>query len=187
MGTRVASGADRGAMPTGPQLRSAGADVEVDAEYIAPALSLVRPKQVVARTLEMVDATGAVLRTYEQRTGGQRLGAPRGSIVSTLTRAAATSRRGPYPPQGTMTVTLAEDPPADAAVLVVQTMQDKAGIAWTAVAARQRTYAFGPAGKGCVPGPATARQGARLVLVWFDIHGQKSATSAVITVGTARP
>jgi hypothetical protein len=54
------------------------------------------------------------------------------------------------------------------------------------VTAGDRTYSFGPAGKGCVPGPATARQGARLVLVWYDVHGQKSATSAVITVGAAK-
>ena len=186
LATAVASSPDRGAMPTGPQLRSGGDDVEVDVEYVAPALTLVRPKQAATRTLDLVDAKGMVLRSYEQRTAGKRLAAPRSTVVSTLTRAAATARRGPYPPQGTMTVTLAEDPPADAAVLVIQTATDKTGIAWTPVVAGQRAYSFGPAGKGCVPGPATARQGARLGMLWIDIHGQKSASSAVITVGRAR-
>lgn len=184
LATRVDGGPDRGAMPSGPRLRSADADVEVDVEYVAPALTLVRPKQSVDRTLDIVDAMGKVLRSYEQRTGGTRLAAPKGSAVSTLTRSAAVQRRQ-YPPQGTMTITLAEDPPADAAVLVVQTLRDKTGIAWAPVAASQRSFVFGPAGKGCVPGPAAARQGARLVLVWFDIHGQKSTTSATVTVGAA--
>lgn len=185
-------GGDIGVMPSGPLLRADGNPVEVDAEYIAPALSMVRPKQVSigtlvsARTLELVDAKGTVLRTYEQRMGGKRLAAPKGRVSSTLTRTAAAVRRGPYPPQGSMTITLAQDPPADAAVIVMQLARDKTGIAWAPVTAGQRAFAFGPAGKGCTPGPATARQGDRVVLVWFDVHGQKSGTSAVLTVGRAK-
>jgi hypothetical protein len=181
-----------GVMPSGPLFRANDDVVEVDNEYIAPALSMVRPKQVSigtlvsARTLELVDAKGNVLRTYEQRMGGKRLAAPKGRVSSTLTRAAAAVRRGPYPPQGSMTITLAQDPPADAAVIVMQLPRDKTGIAWAPVTAGQRAYAFGPAGKGCTPGPATARQGDRVVLVWFDVHGQKSGTSAVLTVGVAK-
>jgi hypothetical protein len=186
MSARPGGSGGQAAMPSGPQLRSGGTDVEMEAEYVAPALSLLRPKQVLERTLELVDAQGTVLRSYEQRAGGKPLGPPNGSAVSTLTRAAAVKARPPYPPQGTMTITLAQDPPADAAVLVVQTMRDRTGIAWAPVAAGQRTFAFEPAGKGCTPGPATARQGARIVLVWFDIHGQRSAASTVITVGAAR-
>lgn len=187
LGTTTASTADRGAMPSGPVLRSGGNDIVVDVEYIAPALTLVHPIQTVERSLDLVDAKGAVLRTYAQRPGGKPLDAPSGRVVSTLTRAQARAdARGPYPPQGTMTITLAAAPPADAAVLVVQTMRDKIGIAWAPVAAGQRTFSFGPAGKGCVPGPAAARQGARLVLMWIDVHGQKSAASAAITVGAAR-
>ncbi len=188
LGTTTASPADRGAMPSGPVLRAGGNDVEVDVEYIAPALTLVHPKQTLERSLELVDAKGAVLRTYAQRPGGTPLDAPSGRVVSTLTRARAIAEgRGPYPAQGTMTITLAADPPADAAVLVVQTVRDKIGIAWAPVTAGQRTFSFASAGKGCVPGPAAARQGARLVLMWIDVHGQKSAASAAITVGATKP
>ena len=172
----------------GLHLRADGADVEVTSEYLAPNLSILRPKQAQARTLELVNRKGDVVRTYPEDLGGTPLAAPAGTVASTLTPAVQKATRPPYPASAEMVITLAKDPPADAAILivVVGAAKNRTGIAWAPAAAGQRAYTFSQGGKGCYPGPAAARVGERVMLEWVDVHGRISAVSRPITVGLAQ-
>ena len=163
----------------GLSLTSGGVPIEVTVEQLAPALSLMRPKQALARKLELVGSRGSIVRSFAQNTGGKRLPAPRGKVTSTLTRDAVSRSR--YAISAAMTITLAQDPPKDAAALVVfeGTGADRAGRAWTVPVRGQRTYTFSQGGKQCTPGPVVARQGARVSLAWFDIHGRESRAATV--------
>ncbi len=163
----------------GLSLTSDGVPVEVTLEQLAPALSLLRPKQATARKLDLVGSRGAIVRSFKQSTGGKRLPAPTGKVTSTLSRNAVVQSRTPI--SAAMTITLAQDPPKDAAVLVVfeGTGADREGRAWTVPVRGQRTYTFSQGGKQCSPGPIVVRQGARITLAYFDIHGRESRAAAV--------
>lgn len=167
----------------GLHLMEGGADIDVSIDAIAPALGRIRAA-AGTRTLALANVRGKTLRTYPQATGGTRLAAPRGTAVSTLTAAQIKATRAPYPPTGTMTITLAKDPPPDAFVLVVS-LADGAGIAWAQVVPAQRTYSFSQGGKGCYPGPMVPKQRTRVTLAWIDVHGRISATSQPISLGAA--
>jgi hypothetical protein len=186
--TRAGGGGGRGGGDlTGLHLRADGVDAVVTPEYLAPMLSILRPRPGKVTKLELVDDRGTVLHTYAQDAGGKRLAAPAARVASTLTTQSRATPPRPYPDPGQMTVTLAQDPPADAVVLIVFQLGagDKQGLAWSNVVAGQRVYSFAQGGKGCIPGPGVARQGSRLALAWIDVHGRTSAVSRPVTVAAA--
>lgn len=162
-------------------LRSGKNTVEIQEDYLAPNLKLLKPAKPLARTLQVDDGSGQP-RTYEQKLGGTPLGAPAGTVTSTLPGTSTPTPMVPGIPNATMTITLSADPPADAAALVLRSTKDSMGLLWRPVTKGQRTYTIMTGGKGCVPGPLPARQGQQVDLMWVDVYGQKSAIGKPIVV-----
>lgn len=175
----VGGGGGRGGSVT---LRSGKNTVEIEEDYLAPNLKLLKPAKPLARTLQVDDGSGQP-RTYQEQLDGTPLGAPVGTVTSTLPGTSTPRPMVPGIPNATMTITLSADAPADAAALVLRSTKDGMGLLWTPVTKGQRTFTIVAGGKGCVPGPHPARQGQQVDLMWVDVYGQKSAIGKPIVVG----
>ena len=173
------------ALGSGLTLASGRTQVDATMDWIAPGLSVLRPKRSKVRTLTVVDGTKKVWLRLKQAKGKTSPTAPDPiSITSTLpSPSQVPAREGPGIATSTATLTLAT-PAADdviAIVVYVITKDGQQGVAyWRRSSDLAYTYRTG--GKGCVPGPRPLFEGEQVAFAFLDKHGRTSPLSKPLSV-----
>ncbi len=188
--TRSGGARDGRELGRGPTLASGRTQVDATMDWIAPGLSVLRPKRNKARTLTVVDGNRKVLMTLKQAKGKTRHAAPEPiSITSTLpAQATMPPQNGPGIPTSNATLTLAAPADQDVIALVVYvvTKDGQQGVAYWR-RANDLTYTYRTGGKGCVPGPRPLFEGENVAFAFLDKHGRTSPLSQTLTVTRVAP
>lgn len=136
------------------------------------------------RELQVVDATGKVVRTFRQSRARPRRppGLPR---IKRLSARAAVPMRGPGVPASAMRLDLSAAPPPDTVLILGELVRGTDTMPWLTLAPAgtrydRETYAH----KGCSPGPAPVTAPAKLRFRYLAADGRLSAPSR--TVATSR-
>lgn len=174
----------------GPTLASGRTQVDATMDWIAPGLSVLRPKRNRGRTITVIDGNRKVLLTLKQAKGKTRHTAPDPiSVTSTLPdQSKIPPQNGPGIPTSTATLTLAVPADEDVIALVVYvvTKDGQQGVAyWRRTNGLAYTYRTG--GKGCVPGPRPLFEGENVAFAFLDKHGRTSPLSKTLSVTRVAP
>jgi hypothetical protein len=183
--TRSGAGRNEREIGIGPTLASGRTQIDATMDWIAPGLSVLRPKRNKGRTITVVDGNRKVLLTLKQAKGKTRHTAPDPtSITSTLpSQSKVPSREGPGIATSTASLTLAAPADDDVIAIVVYliTKDGQQGVAyWRRTDDLAYTYRTG--GKGCVPGPRPLFDGEQVAFAFLDKYGRTSPLSKALSV-----